>query len=189
MGTQRSVLKLRDAGMVVDDAPQLQVYRPISGQRIADVVSNFIAHPPLKLRKSSIAKYRNALSSFTVNILAAVAEHEASMISARTKAALAAAKARGVVSGGQRGSLDRMWPVARKGNAASAAVRRAAAAKRNEDLLPVIADIRGAGRTSPRQIADSLNDRGISAARGGAWSSVQVRRVLANSRRRQVLVK
>jgi integrase/recombinase XerD len=65
LGTQRSVLKLRDAGMVVDDAPELQVYRPISGKRIADVVSNFIAHPPLKLRKSSIAKYRNALNSFS----------------------------------------------------------------------------------------------------------------------------
>ena len=115
-----------------------------------------------------------------VHILAAVAEHEASMISARTKAALAAAEARGVVLGGQQGSLDRMWPMARKGNKASDAVRIAAAAKRNEDLLPVIADIRGTGRASPRQIADSLNERGITPARGGAWSSIQVRRVLAN---------
>jgi DNA invertase Pin-like site-specific DNA recombinase len=114
----------------------------------------------------------------TVHILAAVAEHEAAMISARTKAALAAAKARGVVLGGQRGSAGRMERIGRKGNAASAAVRSEAAAKRNEDLLPVIQDIRAAGHTTPQHIADALNERGITAARGGAWSAVQVRRVL-----------
>ncbi len=117
----------------------------------------------------------------TVHILAAVAEHEASMISGRTKAALAAAKARGVKLGGQRGSLDRMERMALKGNVVSAAVRRAASAKRNDDLLPVIDDIRAAGLTSPQQIADGLNQRGIAAARGGIWSAVQVRRVLSAS--------
>ena len=114
----------------------------------------------------------------TVHILAAVAEHEAAMISARTKAALAAAKARGVVLGGRRGNLERMLGMSRKGNTASATVRSAAVAKRNEDLMPVIADLQAAGRTSPQQIADGLNDRGITAARGGAWSAVQVRRIL-----------
>jgi hypothetical protein len=68
--------------------------------------------------------------------------------------------------------------MARRGNAASAAVRRAASAKRNEDLLPVIEDIRGASLSTPQQIADGLNERGITAARGGAWSAVQVRRIL-----------
>jgi DNA invertase Pin-like site-specific DNA recombinase len=117
----------------------------------------------------------------TVHILAAVAEHEAAMISARTKAALAAAKARGVVLGGQRGSADRMERIGRKGNAASAAVRREAAAKRNQDLLPVIEDIRASGSTRPQKIADALNARGITAARGGAWSPVQVRRILGRT--------
>jgi DNA invertase Pin-like site-specific DNA recombinase len=117
----------------------------------------------------------------TVHILAAVAEHEASMISARTKAALGAAKARGVRLGGQRGSVERMEAMARKGNAASAMVRRAASAKRNEDLLPVIEDMRAAGVSTPQQIADGLNERGITAARGGAWSAVQVRRILKSS--------
>jgi len=117
----------------------------------------------------------------TVHILAAVAEHEASMISGRTKGDLAAAKARGVKLGGQRGSLSRMGCMAQKGNVVSAAVRRAATAKRKDDLLPVIDDIRAAGLTSPQQIADSLNQRGNAAARGGAWSAVQVRRVLSAS--------
>jgi DNA invertase Pin-like site-specific DNA recombinase len=103
------------------------------------------------------------------------------MISARTKAALAAAKARGVKLGGQRGSLGRMEAMAKKGNAASAAVRQAACAKRNEDLLPVIEDICGVGVSTPQKIADGLNERGITAARGGVWSAVQVRRILKNS--------
>jgi hypothetical protein len=59
-----SVLNLREAGMQIDDAPQIQTYRPVSGRSITEVVSNFIAHPPLRLRKRSIAKYRNALTSF-----------------------------------------------------------------------------------------------------------------------------
>jgi hypothetical protein len=61
-----------------------------------------------------------------------------------------------------------MGHMARKGNAASATVRQAANAKHNEDLLLVIEDIRGAGLAAPQQIADGLNERGITAARGGA---------------------
>jgi DNA invertase Pin-like site-specific DNA recombinase len=121
----------------------------------------------------------------TVHILAAVAEHEALMISARTKAALAAAKARGVTLGGLRGSQERMGMMASKANAASAAKRTASAAKRHADLFPVIESIQSAGHTSPQQIADALNARGITAARGGEWSAVQVRRVLDRTEARK----
>lgn len=118
---------------------------------------------------------------FTVRILAAVARARGFHGPPRTKAALAAAKARGGRLGGQRGSPDRMEAMARKGNAASATVRRAASAKRNEDLLPVIEDMHTSGAVPPQQIADGLNERGITAARGGAWSAVQVRRILESS--------
>lgn len=111
----------------------------------------------------------------TVHILAAVAEHEAAMISARTKAALQAAKARGVKLGGDRGNLP---TVAAKGTAASIATRSSQAAKRSADLAPIVEELRGVGVVSLRGIAAALNERQIPAARGGAWSAAQVKRIL-----------
>jgi len=114
----------------------------------------------------------------TVHILAAVAEHEATMISARTKAALTAAKARGVALGGQRGKVSRMASMAAKGAKVSAKVRQEAAAKRRDDLLPVIADLKAKGAASLRALAEGLNAAGLTTARGGNWSATQVMRVL-----------
>ncbi|MER2267052.1 recombinase family protein [Methylobacterium oxalidis] len=111
----------------------------------------------------------------TVHILAAVAEHEAAMISARTKAALGAAKARGVKLGGDRGNLPK---VARQGHAAGLATRQERAARRAADLAPIIASIRAGGVESLNGIAAELNRREIPTARGGTWSAVQVGRVL-----------
>jgi DNA invertase Pin-like site-specific DNA recombinase len=118
----------------------------------------------------------------TVHILAAVAEYEAAMISARTQAALAAAKARGTKLGGLRGGLEHMKVIGSKGNIASAKSRRNSAEKRKEDLLPLICDIRTGGGKTCGQIALELNERGITAARGGTWGPVQVGRVLAHER-------
>ena len=58
------------------------------------------------------------------------------------------------------------------------------ASKRAEDLLPVIADIQNAGLRTLREIAAELNERRITTARGGAWSAVQVQRVLQKSPKR-----
>lgn len=112
----------------------------------------------------------------TVHILAAVAEHEAVMISNRTKAALQAAKARGTKLGGDRGNfLD----VRDRGNAASVAVRGEKADKLAADIAPMIREIQ-AGGASLRGVAMELNARGIPTPRAGtSWSATQVQRVLA----------
>ena len=112
----------------------------------------------------------------TVHILAAVAEHEAKVISERTKAALAAAKRRGVKLGGYRGTT--MTKAMRRA-AAEAVAKRVDA--RATDLAPIIAELRAAGATSLRAIAAGLNERSIPTARGGQWSAVQVSRVLGRA--------
>jgi len=112
----------------------------------------------------------------TVHILASVAEHEAEMISTRTKLALAAAKRKGTVLGGDRGNTQLIY---RKGNRASAKVRSENAERRAADLLPVIDVLRAEGAASLRQVAEGLNQRGIPTARGGEWSAVQVSRIIA----------
>jgi len=95
-----------------------------------------------------------------------------------TKAALAAAKARGTRLGGRRVSAER-W--AEIGFAARVA-RTAEADKRGADLLPTIQGIQAEGALSLRQIAAGLNERNITTPRGGEWSAVQVQRVLAAAR-------
>jgi DNA invertase Pin-like site-specific DNA recombinase len=113
----------------------------------------------------------------TVHILAAVAEHETAMISARTKAALQAAKARGVALGTPNHELIARH--AEKGTQASATARSAAARMRAADILPVIHSVQADGEATLAGIAETLNGRGIPAPRGGSWSPVQVSRVLA----------
>jgi DNA invertase Pin-like site-specific DNA recombinase len=114
----------------------------------------------------------------TIHILAAVAEHEAEMISTRTKLALAARKRKGKALGGDRGNCAQ---IARKGNRASAKVRTEAAQSRAADLLPVIETIKAEGAASLRQIAAGLNQRGILTARGGEWSAAQVLRIMEHA--------
>ena len=95
------------------------------------------------------------------------------MISERTKAALAAAKRRGMKLGGYRGTT--ITKAMRK--AAIAAIEKRVDA-RAADLMPMMAELQAGGATSLRAIAARLNERGIPTARGGKWSAVQVLRVL-----------
>lgn len=110
----------------------------------------------------------------TVHILAAVAEHEALAISDRTKTALAAAKARGVKLGGDRGNLP---GVALEGSRKSAEIRGRNADARAMDLAPILRNLQGMGM-SLRGIAKELGRRRIPTTRGGLWSAVAVSRVL-----------
>ena len=43
---------------------------------------------------------------------------------------------------------------------------------------PIIADVQASGATSLRAIAAGLNQCNVPTARGGAWSAMQVKRVL-----------
>jgi DNA invertase Pin-like site-specific DNA recombinase len=115
-----------------------------------------------------------AVNRLTVHILAAVAEEEARMTSTRTRAALAAAKTRGVRLGSPR-VLARDPTISAAGNAAQRenAQRRAAA------IAPYIERARRAGATTLVQLAEALMARGVPAPRGGQrWSPAQVRRIV-----------
>lgn len=113
----------------------------------------------------------------TVHILAAMAEHEREMISARTKAALAAAKARGVKLGGPR-KLNAQ--AADLGRQKGREVRSVRASARANDLFPILSAIQSEGYESSRSLAAELNARGIpTPSKRGQWQATTVRRVFA----------
>ena len=112
----------------------------------------------------------------TIHIMAAVAEHEAKMISERTKVALAAAKARGTKLGGVHKNHK---PFTRETGTLGPKAMAARAKSRAADIAPIISELQTSGNTTLRAIAAGLNQRGIPTATGhGVWSAVQVRRVL-----------
>ncbi len=123
-----------------------------------------------------------AANRLTLHILAAVAEAEAKAISDRTKAALAAAKRRGIRLGSARpghwkGREARRLAGARKGAKAAGESLSRAAAEAYGDLRPIVADLRQGG-LSLRAIANELNSLGHTTRRGRRWNAVQVARVM-----------
>jgi DNA invertase Pin-like site-specific DNA recombinase len=113
-------------------------------------------------------------NELTIHIMAAVAQAERKAISQRTKEALAAARARGVVLGGRRSNSHDL----RHGPAASAAIRTRTAQERAHKVARQIEALRMQGHLSLRQLAAALTEKGITAPRGGGWSAAQVRTVL-----------
>jgi hypothetical protein len=57
----------------------------------------------------------------------------------------------------------------------------AAADNHAANVLPIIREIRKAGATTLREIADALNARGVQTARGGRWYATTVSNVLARA--------
>ncbi len=114
----------------------------------------------------------------TVHILAAVAEHEAKMISDRTNAALAAAKRRGKQLGGDRGYRPAAPPSA-DDVAKATAVRQRKADHKAFAVLPILERLRAEGVESLNALAKRLNDMGHETPRGGAWTATAVKRALA----------
>ena len=99
-----------------------------------------------------------------VQMLAVFAEYERDQIAARTKAALAAAKARGVVLGANGKVL--------------AAVRRAEADQFAEGLRKPVTHAFEQGALTLKEVAERLNGAGIVTREGGRWSAQSAQRLV-----------
>lgn len=132
---------------------------------------------------------------FVLHLYAALAEKERGLISARTKAALAAKKAKlasltpeqkaALEAEGKRtrlgGNGEHVRAYAVAGNAASAAVRGRQADAFAQDVGPILHELRASG-LSLRATAKELETRGVLTPRGGtSWTPAAVQRVLART--------
>lgn len=110
-------------------------------------------------------------NDLTLHIMASFAEHEAKRISERTRDALKAAKACGVV-------LGKAGPANLKPNIEA---RQAIADAFTLKLKGQIDGFQARG-LSQRQMVDELNSVGIKTARGGTWTQTQVQRLISRTR-------
>lgn len=114
----------------------------------------------------------------TIHVLAAVAEDETRRISARTKAALAAYKARGGRLGANHPRCRSLTQeAAEKGQRNGVAANQRKARQAYADLLPQLRSLRQEGK-SYREIAKALDEDGQSTRRGCKWNPIQVKRIL-----------
>jgi DNA invertase Pin-like site-specific DNA recombinase len=111
-------------------------------------------------------------NELTVGIMALIAQQERQAISARTKAALAAAKARGTRLGNPR-----LKPGTRQTAATASTANQASAQRRAVDLIEVLEQAVADGLTTLSQQAERLNELNIPTPRGGIWHPASVRRL------------
>tara|TARA_R110002033_G_scaffold168931_1_gene209020 strand:- start:871 stop:1548 length:678 start_codon:yes stop_codon:yes gene_type:complete len=130
--------------------------------RKVSFIASLIDDKAVQLR---VASMPNA-DKFQLHIYAALAEQEREFISARTKAALAEAKAKGRKLGGIRPRTE----------ARNKAVQ-AGARLRAEKVAGLLQPLRAQG-ASLRRIAEALNASGVPTARGGEWRASQVKRTI-----------
>ena len=129
------------------------------------------AHFLLGLQKAGVefvAVDMPQANRLTVGIMALVAEQEREAISQRTKAALAAAKARGTKLGKPKGTPVQRSEVGRANGAKANAANAQAFAERLRPALDQLAGL------SANAAAQELNRRGYATARDGVWSATQV---------------
>ena len=127
------------------------------------------AHFLLGLRDAGVdfvAADMPSANRLTVGVMALVAEEEARANSERTKAAMAAAKARGVKFGCPNGAR------ALRGYGGNPQARAALQKKADDHaaaVQPIIDAMRAEGITGLKRIAAALNERSIRTANGKRW--------------------
>lgn len=139
--------------------------------RKVSFIAQLMDDPKLRLRVATMPQ----ADKFQLHIYAALAEQERDFISARTKAALKAAKARGTKLGGLRDTTMRR----------NAAIQQKATSEAQK-LLQTIVPMRDAGQTL-EAIAAALEGLGVATSRGGKWTAKQVSRVLARTNTPSIL--
>lgn len=122
-------------------------------------------------------------NEFTIHIMAAVAQHERNIIAERTRAALAAAKRRGVKLGFAGRSKPQQESATKKSNEINAEKAR----KHRENILPIIAEIKASGKTTLAAIAAELNARSVPTAGGGRWHATTCKNIMKTNVSRETI--
>ena len=131
--------------------------------RDLEVLARIVKDPEVMVRVASLPNADN----FQIHLFGCLAAQEREFISQRTRAALAAAKARGIQLGNPRlAEINR--------------TRKRAARQFADQHSNLIWSLRNKGRTL-REICSVLNDAGITTAKGGLFHPIQVTRILRRS--------